>query len=133
MDAAGSPVVPKLLRRIQLLPFFRDLPPREVGMQACAKAVRRISVASCTFLTSYRRYVRSSRVSLMARPGLRKVRLSFVAQFSIFAEVAINIERCAKAAPYRRCGEIVPGWRSNLREKDAVWMSFGVLEHALCA
>jgi transposase len=37
-DAAGHPVMRKPLRRAQLLPFFRDLPPCEVGMEACASA-----------------------------------------------------------------------------------------------
>ena len=38
VDAAGRAVVRKPLRRAQLLPFFRDLPPCEVGMEACASA-----------------------------------------------------------------------------------------------
>jgi transposase len=38
VDAAGHPVMRKPLRRAQLLPFFRDLPPCEVGMEACASA-----------------------------------------------------------------------------------------------
>jgi transposase len=38
VDAAGRVVMRKPLRRAQLLPFFRDLPPCEVGMEACASA-----------------------------------------------------------------------------------------------
>jgi transposase len=38
VDAVGGGVMRKPLRRAQLLPFFRDLPPCEVGMEACASA-----------------------------------------------------------------------------------------------
>jgi transposase len=38
VDAVGGVVMRKPLRRAQLLPFFRDLPPCEVGMEACASA-----------------------------------------------------------------------------------------------
>jgi transposase len=38
VDAAGHLVMRKPLRRAQLLPFFRDLPPCEVVMEACASA-----------------------------------------------------------------------------------------------
>ncbi len=35
IDAAGKVVVRKALRRAQLLPFFRNLPPCLVGIEAC--------------------------------------------------------------------------------------------------
>jgi transposase len=38
VDQSGHPVLRKPLRRGQLLPFFRDLPSCEVGMEACASA-----------------------------------------------------------------------------------------------
>lgn len=38
VDRAGNPTVRKAFKRGQLLPFFRDLPPCEVGMEACASA-----------------------------------------------------------------------------------------------
>jgi transposase len=38
VDALDQVVMRKPLRRAQLLPFFRDLPPCEVGMEACASA-----------------------------------------------------------------------------------------------
>lgn len=38
IDRAGKPVLRKSFKRTQLLPFFRDLPPCEVGMEACASA-----------------------------------------------------------------------------------------------
>lgn len=38
VDASGRAVVRKSLRRAQLLPLFRDLPPCDVGMEACASA-----------------------------------------------------------------------------------------------
>jgi transposase len=38
VDRSGHPVVRKSLKRTQLLPFFRDLPPCDVGMEACASA-----------------------------------------------------------------------------------------------
>jgi transposase len=38
VDRSGKPVVRKSVKRHQLLPFFRDLPPCEVGMEACASA-----------------------------------------------------------------------------------------------
>jgi transposase len=38
VDAAARAVMRKPLRRAQVLPFFRDLPPCEVGMEACASA-----------------------------------------------------------------------------------------------
>lgn len=38
VDRSGAAVVRKALKRAQLLPFLRDLPPCEVGMEACASA-----------------------------------------------------------------------------------------------
>lgn len=38
VDRHGVPVVCKALKRAQLLPFFRDLPPCQVGMEACGSA-----------------------------------------------------------------------------------------------
>jgi transposase len=38
VDRSGAAVVRKALKRAQLLPFMRDLPPCEVGMEACASA-----------------------------------------------------------------------------------------------
>ena len=38
VDRAGKPVLRKAFKRNQLLPFFRDLPPSEVGMESCASA-----------------------------------------------------------------------------------------------
>lgn len=38
IDHAGKPTLRKAFKRSQLLPFFRDLPPCEVGMEACASA-----------------------------------------------------------------------------------------------
>jgi len=38
VETTGRAVVRKPLRRAQLLPFFRNLPPCEVGMEACASA-----------------------------------------------------------------------------------------------
>lgn len=38
VDRSGAAVVRKALKRAQLLPFMRDLPPCEVGMEACAGA-----------------------------------------------------------------------------------------------
>ena len=37
-DSEGRPVLRKRLRRAKLLPFFADLPPCLVGMEACASA-----------------------------------------------------------------------------------------------
>ncbi len=37
-DAQGRPVLRKTLRRAKLVPFFADLPPCLVGMEACASA-----------------------------------------------------------------------------------------------
>ena len=37
-DAQGRPVLRKKLRRAKLMPFFADLPPCLVGMEACASA-----------------------------------------------------------------------------------------------
>ena len=37
-DAQGRPVLRKTLRRAKLMPFFADLPPCLVGMEACASA-----------------------------------------------------------------------------------------------
>ena len=37
-DAQGRPVMRKKLRRAKLMPFFADLPPCLVGMEACASA-----------------------------------------------------------------------------------------------
>jgi hypothetical protein len=41
-----------------------------------------------------------SRVRAKRLPGLRKACSQLVAQCSVLAEVAIDGERCAKAAPY---------------------------------
>jgi transposase len=38
VDRAGKPVLRKTFKRSQILPFFRDLPPCTVGMEACASA-----------------------------------------------------------------------------------------------
>jgi transposase len=38
VDRAGKPVLRKPFKRAHLLPFFRDLPPCEIGMEACASA-----------------------------------------------------------------------------------------------
>lgn len=38
IDHAGKPALRKVFKRSQLLPFFRDLPPCEVGMEACSSA-----------------------------------------------------------------------------------------------
>lgn len=38
IDHAGKPALRKAFKRSQLLPFFRDLPPCEVGMEACSSA-----------------------------------------------------------------------------------------------
>ncbi len=38
VDRAGKPVLRKSLKRSQILPFFRDLSPCRVGMEACASA-----------------------------------------------------------------------------------------------
>lgn len=38
VDRTGRPVLRKAFRRSQILPFFRDLPPCEIGMEACASA-----------------------------------------------------------------------------------------------
>jgi transposase len=38
VDRSSHPVVRKSLKRIHLLPFFRDLPPCDIGMEACASA-----------------------------------------------------------------------------------------------
>lgn len=38
VDRTGKPVLRKSFKRSALLPFFRDLPPCEVGMEACASA-----------------------------------------------------------------------------------------------
>lgn len=38
VDRAGKPVLRKPFKRSHLLPFFRDLPPCEIGMEACASA-----------------------------------------------------------------------------------------------
>lgn len=38
VDRSGGVLVRKALKRAQLLPFMRDLPPCEVGMEACAGA-----------------------------------------------------------------------------------------------
>jgi transposase len=38
VDRSGKTVLRKSVKRNQLLPFFRDLPPCEVGMEACASA-----------------------------------------------------------------------------------------------
>jgi transposase len=38
VDRSGAAVVRKALKHAQLLPFIRDLPPCEVGMEACASA-----------------------------------------------------------------------------------------------
>jgi len=38
VDRAGRPVLRKAFRRGQLWPFLRDLPPCEIGMEACASA-----------------------------------------------------------------------------------------------
>lgn len=38
VDRSGATVVRKALKRAQLLLFMRDLPPCEVGMEACASA-----------------------------------------------------------------------------------------------
>jgi transposase len=38
VDAEGSVVVRRQLRRRQVLPFFEKLPPCLVGMEACATA-----------------------------------------------------------------------------------------------
>lgn len=38
VDRSGAAVVRKALKRAQLLPFLRDLPPCEVGIEACASA-----------------------------------------------------------------------------------------------
>ena len=37
-DGEGRPVLRKKLRRARLLPFFADIPPCLVGMEACASA-----------------------------------------------------------------------------------------------
>lgn len=37
-DAQGRPVTRKKLRRAQVMPFFADLPPCLIGMEACASA-----------------------------------------------------------------------------------------------
>ncbi len=37
-DAQGRPVLRKKLRRAKLMPFFADLPPCLIGMEACASA-----------------------------------------------------------------------------------------------
>ena len=36
VDAAGEPVIRRQLRRRQILPFFKKLPPCLIGMEACA-------------------------------------------------------------------------------------------------
>ena len=38
VDASGKVVVRKALRCSQLLPFFEDLDPRLIGMEACSSA-----------------------------------------------------------------------------------------------
>jgi transposase len=38
VDRSSKPVVRKSVKRSQLLPFFRDLPHCEIGMEACASA-----------------------------------------------------------------------------------------------
>ncbi|MBB3349922.1 transposase [Sphingomonas sp. BK069] len=38
VDAEGSVVVRKTLRRAQVLPFFEKLPPCLIGMEACGTA-----------------------------------------------------------------------------------------------
>ncbi len=38
VDRSGAAVVRKALKRAAVVPFFRDLPPCEVGMEACASA-----------------------------------------------------------------------------------------------
>lgn len=38
IDADGVPVVRKALRRSQVLPFFKEMPPCLVGMEACGSA-----------------------------------------------------------------------------------------------
>lgn len=50
VEGGGHAVVRKPLRRAQLLPFFRDLPPCEVGMEACASAhhwARQLQAIGC--------------------------------------------------------------------------------------
>ena len=37
-DAQGRPIMRKKLRRAQVIPFFADLPPCLIGMEACASA-----------------------------------------------------------------------------------------------
>jgi transposase len=38
VDASGKPVIRKALRRGHVLPFFKDLAPCLVGMEACSSA-----------------------------------------------------------------------------------------------
>ena len=38
VDRSGHRVVGKALKRARVLPFFRDLPPCEVGMETCGGA-----------------------------------------------------------------------------------------------
>ena len=38
VDRSGRKVVGKALTRVEVLPFFQDLPPCEVGMEACSSA-----------------------------------------------------------------------------------------------
>ena len=38
VDASGEPVIRKALRRGHVLPFFKDLAPCLVGMEACSSA-----------------------------------------------------------------------------------------------
>jgi transposase len=38
VDRAGKPVLRKAFKRSQIMSYFRDLPPCEVGMEACASA-----------------------------------------------------------------------------------------------
>jgi transposase len=96
VDRSGAAMVRKALKRAQLLPFMRDLPPCEVGMEACASAHdwgRKLQAMGHTVHLLPAQYVKpfvigqkndandaAAICAAMAHPGIPRVTVKTIAQ-----------------------------------------------------
>lgn len=101
VDYSGTPVVRKALKRAQVLPFLRALPPCEVGMEACASAHhwgRQLQAMGHTVHLLPAQYVKpfvigqkndandaAAICAAMAQPGIPRVTVKTIAQQDVQA------------------------------------------------
>lgn len=101
VDRSGSAVVRKAFKRAQLLPFLRDLPPCEIGMEACASAHhwgRQLQAMGHTVCLLPPQYVKpfvigqkndandaAAICAAMAQPGIPRVTVKTIAQQDVQA------------------------------------------------